>query len=720
MKRIINFRPFLYSLIGIIMGISLFYFLKTKIIFPIIIFAIIIFIYLILSIFKKINYFKFIILFFSIIMGFCLSFVSFSGFLNKNESYSQYYCEIINVEIKENYSKIIVKNIKNKYDNKLLNKNALITVYDATNLCENDYILFNGELETIDLISDNYFNNYYYKFNIGYTINLSYDDITILKNNANIFDNIRLKIKNILFHNNSLDFASISYSVLFGDYSFINQEDYDLFSKTGTVHLLAISGLNTSIFCLVLSFVLDKLKIKKLIKFILILLFLLFYLCLCNFCISAVRATIMSLILCLGNLIYHRYDILSSFSLTLILILLFNPFSLFDSSFLLSSLSVYSIIVLYPIISNLFQKVFKQNNYFIDALAISLSTFLFTFLILANLFNEINFLSIITNIFVIPLFNVYYVSLLLVTFLCLIFPFLNLLLFFPKFILNIVINICKLSYLIKPVSVLDIHINIIICLIILAFVISDYLMVTKNTKLIISIILTINICLTPLFSYIQNLTNNQNIYFIGKTLNCVLIQNKTNTTLINLGDYGDYLQIINFLKRKNIAKINNLIFSEFNKSISNDIINFYNFISIDTIYLFTDDIDFSIIQSSLPTINIIQKDINTNFKIDSLNFKKIVTQNGSGICLNMNNKNIIIFNNNLQNKVEFFKEIKSSYNDIFVVRLKYYPNSFDDLLIQNTNFFVDNTKTQNSYIISLYKYFYVKYNFLSNQFCFVK
>ena len=717
MERVINFRPIFYCLVGFIMGISSFYFLNLEIIFPFLIFILIILVYFIFSYFRKIIFEKSLILLLSFIVGFICCFASFNGFLKQNKGNFQYYGVVDSVEDYNNYSKIILKNVKN-YDKDLsIDKNVYLTIYGDKTFTIGDYILFKAELEKVSLFNEDEFNNYYYRNNISYKTSLTFNDITLVKNDLNLFQVLRLKIKSILFNDLSSIYSQIAYSSLIGDKSFISNDYYELFSKTGTAHLLAISGLHISILCICLNYILEKLNIKKIKRFIFIFLFLLFYLTLCGFSVSAIRATIMSLALCLSNTFYYRYDRLSSYCLSLLIILILKPFSLFDPGFQLSALSVFAIIFCYPVINEFLHKILRlENNFLIDSFALSFSTFCFTLPVVINTFNEFSLISIFTNMLVIPLFTLYFLLLLVVLFLCLFFP-LTYLFCIPNFVLEIIFNTCNLAFFIPNIKLSYINLVSIIAFILLGFVISKYLMINKKSKIYISSLLIFVMIFSPFIFYFSANKNSDYIYAICNSSNTFLIKDSDTITIVNLGNSGDYVNIINFLKRKNITQIDNVIFSEFKTSIINDLINLNKTIPISKIYFDAYDIEnLDYIKANILASSLIFKEINQPYNIKNLLVEKISTQNGTGLNLCFKERRILIINSNLNNALSFQTELKQKLSKIDVISLHTFSTIYKDNILNCLNYFVErNLCEDNTLIKRLGDFTHIKIDVYSKQ-----
>jgi competence protein ComEC len=271
--------------------------------------------------------------------------------------------------------------------------------------------------------------------------------------------NLINKIKNVVINRiNSYD-NSNTYLNLFilGDKSYLDNDIYNLYKDNGIAHLLAISGMHLSLFILILKKIFSFIKEKK--QNIIIVLFLIFYLFLCNYTISMLRCFFFYFISLINNLFNLRLNSIKKIILTGIIIILINPFNIFNVGFLYSYLISFGLIL-----SNKFIK----GNYLKKSLIISIISFLISLPITASLNYEINLSSIIINLFMVPYVSFIFYPFSLVTFifkplnfifiyLCNIFYYLNQ--FFSQF--NLMINIPKTNILIIILYYLILYLAII-------------------------------------------------------------------------------------------------------------------------------------------------------------------------------------------------------------------------------------------------------------------
>ena len=217
--------------------------------------------------------------------------------------------------------------------------------------------------------------------------------------------NIFYVIKNKMYERINTPNKVNEYLNLFilGNKSYIDSDNYNMYLNNGVVHLFAISGMHVGVFI----FILDKIiRWRKKKLFITSLLWL--YAFIVSFPISILRAIVFYTITYLLELLDIKLSSLKILFFTFLMLLLINPFNIYDVGFQYSFITVFSI----------FYYTNKLNgNYFIKLLKISIITFLYTLPITVNLNYEINLLSIFNNLLFIPLVSFIIYPLSLITYL---------------------------------------------------------------------------------------------------------------------------------------------------------------------------------------------------------------------------------------------------------------------------------------------------------------
>jgi competence protein ComEC len=170
--------------------------------------------------------------------------------------------------------------------------------------------------------------------------------------------------------------------------------------KSGLYHLIAISGAHIGIISFLLLAILRIVRLPRRPSYGILILFLLFYALMVEGRASVMRATIMALTYLSGKLLWEKTQLLNTISFSAFVLLLFNPFSLFEPGFQMTYAATLSIILFYPKVTKFLSPLpLKIGN----LLALSLTAQLGVIPLVACLFNRVTLSSLLLNIPAIPL-----------------------------------------------------------------------------------------------------------------------------------------------------------------------------------------------------------------------------------------------------------------------------------------------------------------------------
>lgn len=217
---------------------------------------------------------------------------------------------------------------------------------------------------------------------------------------------LKEKARNIILRYTSAVTASILGAMLLGEQRDVPVLLYKSMVSSGTVHILVVSGFNVGIIAFIVVLLLKSIRLPRKIRFSLAIPILVIYCLMTGSSCPVVRATIMAIFFMFGCLIRREPDIYYSLSLAALFILALNPLQLFDIGFQLSFASVFSIVCLYPKIRSFLRvgslKIFYLG-YLIDGCLVSFSAWLGTMGIIAYYFRIFSPITVIANIFIVPL-----------------------------------------------------------------------------------------------------------------------------------------------------------------------------------------------------------------------------------------------------------------------------------------------------------------------------
>ena len=157
-----------------------------------------------------------------------------------------------------------------------------------------------------------------------------------LKNNfINLVNNYVQSLKNKAYQILPEEIASLFIGIVFGDRSMIDEETVQNFNASSLSHILAVSGMHfTFLISGVIILLKDFLGRKK--TYILGIVVILLYMVITGFSASIFRAGIMGILMLISKLIYRKNDIWTSISISLLFMIIYNPFLIFDIGLQLS------------------------------------------------------------------------------------------------------------------------------------------------------------------------------------------------------------------------------------------------------------------------------------------------------------------------------------------------------------------------------------------------
>ncbi len=349
------------------------------------------------------------------------------------------FTKLIHYESKYNYNqnKFILKVINytvddNKIDFEFVGKEKIIGTYyfndkkvNKININYGDTLEVYGSISNIKSNTNfnqfNY-NQYMYNKKIFYKINIT--KYNVIKTNNNIF----YTIKNIIVnHIDSYKYSkNYLYVFILGNKKYLSDDIKDSYSTNGISHLFSISGMHISVIIMIILWLFKD--FKSLYKNILLILVILFYMFITSYTSSVLRAGLFSIIYIINKEFNLDIKTINILYLELFILIIINPFIVYDVGFQYSYLITLSLIKSNRIIS-------RYNNKLYKTFTISLISFLSSLPITIYNFNQISIISIIINIIFVPIISCIIFPLSLITF---IIPYLDYILYFFINIIEVV------------------------------------------------------------------------------------------------------------------------------------------------------------------------------------------------------------------------------------------------------------------------------------------
>ena len=333
-----------------------------------------------------------------------------------NYKYEKFYNEVPK-EIK--IEAVVISNVKkneyyNSYQIKGKNsifKNKKFILYTKENLEFGDKVEIGGEFSNPDGQRNYRGFNYkkYLKTQKIYGVIKAKKVTIVSKNNLNfvlIFtNNIRNKIIKSIKKILPEETSTLLTGILLGEKTDLNEEITTSFQKSSLSHVLAVSGTHVSYLILGITLFLNKSKISKKSGYYIIIFILVLFLLLTNFSPSVVRASIMASLVIVAKILHRKASALNSILISLLIILINNPYLVNNISLQLSYLGTIGVIYIAPIVQKQIQKL-NINKKISKVLSIPISAQIAILPIIITNFNTISLTFLISNISVIPLIGV--------------------------------------------------------------------------------------------------------------------------------------------------------------------------------------------------------------------------------------------------------------------------------------------------------------------------
>ena len=195
--------------------------------------------------------------------------------------------------------------------------------------------------------------------------------------------------------------GSIMVSMLFGDKDNLEQSISNAFFHSGIGHIMSVSGFHLMLLIFLFGWVGNRYRLQKIIQFCISVVLVVLFTIITYSPISVLRAGIMALIAQSSCIFFRKPDTLNSLCIAMIFLTLFQPYSVRDSSFLLSVSGTYGIAVFAPYMTKSFNPstiIGKLCKSFLMMFCVTLCTMPVSVLF----FSETSILSPVSNIILIP------------------------------------------------------------------------------------------------------------------------------------------------------------------------------------------------------------------------------------------------------------------------------------------------------------------------------
>lgn len=211
------------------------------------------------------------------------------------------------------------------------------------------------------------------------------------------------------------DAQSVASTLILGFRSDLSQDILNAYSKTGTMHVLSVSGMHVAIVVILLGFLLrfmDKNKKSRIAKAIIMISLIWFYALISGLDPSVERAAIMLTFVLVAKARSKKVNIFNVIAISAFILLIYNPFNLTNVGFQLSFIAVAGLIYLQPKIYDIYEPQNKILQFIWATIAVSIAAQLATTPISLYYFHQFPLYFILSNLFItIPAALIMYVGL---------------------------------------------------------------------------------------------------------------------------------------------------------------------------------------------------------------------------------------------------------------------------------------------------------------------
>ncbi|AMR32647.1 hypothetical protein A0256_15065 [Mucilaginibacter sp. PAMC 26640] len=210
---------------------------------------------------------------------------------------------------------------------------------------------------------------------------------------------------------------AVASTLILGYKADLSNDVLQAYSKTGTIHILSVSGGHVAIIYILLAWMLgflDNFKRGKLIKAVIIIVLIWGYALLTGFSPAVNRAALMiSMVIC--GKTYSRYiNTLNILAFSAFALLLYDPYLLMDVGFQLSYLAVAGLIIFQPMVYRWLSFKNRAANYLWNACSVSIAAQLITFPLSAFYFHQFPVYFLVSNLLILlPVVIIMYAGLFL-------------------------------------------------------------------------------------------------------------------------------------------------------------------------------------------------------------------------------------------------------------------------------------------------------------------
>lgn len=292
---------------------------------------------------------------------------------------------------------------------------TIVSVPTSTLAVRNgDCVTFRGRWHEVallvDLPDEDDMSDYCYANAIAGRCFIHSDDIVVTGHRDGLIwyiKDMRERVSDIIFDSGlNARTALFVNAVITGDTSLVSAEDRELFSGAGVAHVLALSGMHVALIAMFAAVALWPVEVAghRRLRLVLVVVLLWLYAVMTGMGESVVRATLMATVVAGARIMQRRHSSLNALCFAAIVLLVFNPLSLFKPGFQLSFAAVAAIILLARPL-NPFRRSDSRLRWIGELITVPLAAVIGTGLLSVYYFHNFAPLFLLTNVpatFILP------------------------------------------------------------------------------------------------------------------------------------------------------------------------------------------------------------------------------------------------------------------------------------------------------------------------------
>lgn len=281
-------------------------------------------------------------------------------------------------------------------------------------LIPGDTLISGNELNNVTKLHTNPydfdFGSWLKKAGISHTSKMESTEYEIKKDAGIGLVEISVKLNNLLLQllRSTLpneDYLGIVSGICLGEKSLMSESQKSVFEKTGTMHVMAVSGLHVGLIAGIVIWIFPILgtRRKKIVRWVIVVLIMWSFVLITGCKTSAIRAGIMLSIFLSAKVFSRHPNSINALLLAATLMLLFNPRLLVDIGFQFSFAAVLSILIFYPLLIDIYTPKSKGGSFIWQMLVLTLSVQILLAPISVYYFHQFPPMFLLSNLIAIPM-----------------------------------------------------------------------------------------------------------------------------------------------------------------------------------------------------------------------------------------------------------------------------------------------------------------------------